>query len=546
MGTTSSGGFELLLLGGRAGVGKTSVAAEVSLLLREAGVTHCHIEGDVLDAAQPKPPEGPDGSGMTERNLRSLAGEYRRLGYRRLVYVNTVSVVEPDLVRRAVGEVRSTVSVLLEADNPTVQARLSSRERGSELPAYLARGPAMAQALDNEAGADVHRLDVSNSSVREAAERVLDLTGWLLGPDDDVEPVHEPARLSEDVVLDEAVLSLVGRDDEAAVAAVAEFLTGSDWPFHTGGRPTRDEVVARVRSGHYDADGTATFLVRESGRAVALVRLSDLDDDTAMFDLRVADAERSRGLGTRVVRWSTGHVFSTHPSVLRVEATTRHDNTAMRHVLGRCGYVQESLYRASWPDADGTLLDAVGYAVIRQDWEAGLLGGPAAADTPSPGPALSAWTSTVAGSERELLLRSCLDAFDELVSLVSAMDDASANWRPDRPGANSVVALLVHSCGMARRWSSTVNLGGDLPRDRDAEFTARMPVADALRLAAATRAAFALDVRATDPAAVPAAVPLGREDYWTGSCRGVLLHVLQELRQHLGQAEITRDERAAR
>ncbi len=63
MGTTSSDGFELLLLGGRAGVGKTSVAAEVSLLLREAGVTHCHIEGDVLDAAYPKPQEDPDGSG---------------------------------------------------------------------------------------------------------------------------------------------------------------------------------------------------------------------------------------------------------------------------------------------------------------------------------------------------------------------------------------------------------------------------------------------------------------------------------------------------
>jgi len=309
VGTTSSGGFELLLLGGRAGVGKTSVAAEVSLLLREAGVTHCHIEGDVLDAAHPKPPEDPEGSGMTERNLRSLAGGYRRLGYRRLVYVNTVSVVEPDLVRRAVGEVRSTVSVLLEADDTTVQARLSSRERGSELPAYRARGPAMAQALDNEAGADVHRLDVSNSSVREAAERVLDLTGWLLGPDDDVEPVHEPARFSGDVVLDEAVLSLVGRDDEAAVA---EFLTGSDWPFHTGGRPTRDEVVARVRSGHYDADGTATFLVRESGRAVALVRLSDLDDDSAMFDLRVADAEgAARGRGMSPTRRPSGAVSGT-------------------------------------------------------------------------------------------------------------------------------------------------------------------------------------------------------------------------------------------
>lgn len=76
-----SGRVELVLLGGRAGVGKTSVAYEMSALLRAAGVAHCHIEGDVLDAAYPKPQDDPDGSGLTERNLRHLAGEYRQLGY---------------------------------------------------------------------------------------------------------------------------------------------------------------------------------------------------------------------------------------------------------------------------------------------------------------------------------------------------------------------------------------------------------------------------------------------------------------------------------
>lgn len=148
--------------------------------------------------------------------------------------------------------------------------------------------------------------------------------------------------------------------------------------------------------------------------------------------------------------------------------------------------------------------------------------------------------------ERELLLSFCLDKLDSLTALVSTMDDESANWRPDRPGANSVVAVLVHCCGMARRWSSTVDLGVEVPRDRDAEFTARMPVADALRLASSTRAAFVADVRATDLDSAPAAVPVDQQTFWTGTCRGVLLHVLEELSQHLGHAEITRDERTAR
>jgi len=370
-----SGGFELLLLGGRAGVGKTSVAYEVSAVLRGAGVAHCHIEGDVLDAAYPKPADDPDGSSMTERNLRSLTREYRRLGYTRLIYVNTVSVLEPDLVRRAVGDVDSVVSVLLQADGAAVEERLASRELGSELPRYLARGPGVAQALAAEATSEVHRLDVTHSSVQDAAARVLELTGWLPGPDAAVEapPGQAPSGADRAGTAgpppDEVVPALVTRAD---ADAVADFLTSSDWPFHAGGRPTWSQVMDRVRSGYYDADGTETFLVSDAHRTVALIRIDDLHDDTAMFDVRVAEGERSRGVGTRVVTWATSHVFSTYPSVIRVEATTRHGNAAMRQVLHRCGYAQESQYRACWPDAHGNLVDAVGYAVLRREWETGM------------------------------------------------------------------------------------------------------------------------------------------------------------------------------
>jgi len=61
------------------------------------------------------------------------------------------------------------------------------------------------------------------------------------------------------------------------------------------------------------------------------------------------------------------HVSSIYPSVIRVEATTRHDNAATRQVLHRCGYLQESQYRASWPDARSSFVDAGGYAVLRRE-----------------------------------------------------------------------------------------------------------------------------------------------------------------------------------
>jgi adenylylsulfate kinase-like enzyme len=46
---------EVLLLAGRSGVGKSSVAFGCHDALRAAGVRHCVIDGDMLDMAYPTP-----------------------------------------------------------------------------------------------------------------------------------------------------------------------------------------------------------------------------------------------------------------------------------------------------------------------------------------------------------------------------------------------------------------------------------------------------------------------------------------------------------
>lgn len=140
-----------------------------------------------------------------------------------------------------------------------------------------------------------------------------------------------------------------------------------------------------------------------------------------------------------------------------------------------------------------------------------------------------------------ILVRLILSKFDELVDLVTRLDDDSANTVLPVEGSNSVVQLVVHCCGMMRRWSSTVNLGVEVPRDREAEFEVEMPVAQALELAAKARAQFLADVERTELSAAPVAVPSGREDFWTTSCEAVFLHVLEETCQHLGHAEVTYD-----
>ncbi|GAB3594782.1 hypothetical protein GCM10027446_19090 [Angustibacter peucedani] len=159
--------------------------------------------------------------------------------------------------------------------------------------------------------------------------------------------------------------------------ALVDFLTGDTWPFHAA--PVVDGALVRERAagGYYLGPATQTLWVIAADDEVAddragLVRLFDLEDPTPVFDLRVREPWRGRGVGTQALRALTAHAFGERPAALRVEGTTRADNGAMRTVFERCGYVQEAHYRDGWPDADGGAVhDAVGYAVLRRDHESG-------------------------------------------------------------------------------------------------------------------------------------------------------------------------------
>ena len=89
--------FEVLLVGGRSGVGKTPVAYQVSEQWQAAGVAHC------------------------------------------LIYVNTVSVLERAMIVRAMGRSTAVHGVLLTATDETVRRRLTGRKIGTALGAHLRR-----------------------------------------------------------------------------------------------------------------------------------------------------------------------------------------------------------------------------------------------------------------------------------------------------------------------------------------------------------------------------------------------------------------------
>ncbi|GHG62188.1 hypothetical protein [Streptomyces griseocarneus] len=171
--------YELLLIGGGAGVGKTTVAWEVSAALRERGTAHCLIEGDYMDQIHPAPAGDPWRTAITERNIAAVWSNYAALGQHRLIYTNTVSVLEGPMISRAMGggEVRVTC-VLLTAEEVTVRERLTQREIGSELFAHIERSLRMARRLGDKAPAGTVRIPTDGRSVQDIATQVIQAAAW--------------------------------------------------------------------------------------------------------------------------------------------------------------------------------------------------------------------------------------------------------------------------------------------------------------------------------------------------------------------------------
>ena len=108
-------------------------------------------------------------------------------------------------------------------------------------------------------------------------------------------------------------------------------------------------------------------------------------------------------------------------------------------------------------------------------------------------------------------------------------------------GSNSAFALVAHIVGVMGRWGRTVNRGIVVPRDRDAEFTSTGTVEEALELLALGRARLHEDAHAADLGAAPVNPPTGRDRTAYATQGAVLIHVYEELAQHLGHLEVTRD-----
>ncbi|MFK0119522.1 DinB family protein [Streptomyces sp. NPDC090994] len=137
-------------------------------------------------------------------------------------------------------------------------------------------------------------------------------------------------------------------------------------------------------------------------------------------------------------------------------------------------------------------------------------------------------------------------AFDGLLGALEELErlgDDLGNTAPPLPGANSPYAIAHHCVAVADYWLGHVVAGRRVDRDRPSEFTARGNARQLRKEVDALFVRLDADLREALPSQPPRNVPPadfeGPERPL--SVRGVQLHVLEELAQHHGQVEITRD-----
>lgn len=114
---------------------------------------------------------------------------------------------------------------------------------------------------------------------------------------------------------------------------------------------------------------------------------------------------------------------------------------------------------------------------------------------------------------------------------------------PDLPGANSPYAIVNHCVGVVDYWVGHLVAGRPVDRDRPVEFTASGSVKELVDRAEAAKRQLRQDLAGAEAAAPlrvepPAEYLATKPDLTRGAA---LLHVYEELAQHHGQFEITRD-----
>ena len=122
---------------------------------------------------------------------------------------------------------------------------------------------------------------------------------------------------------------------------------------------------------------------------------------------------------------------------------------------------------------------------------------------------------------------------------VKGLSKQALNWRPLERDTNSLAVIVTHMCGVADFWVYQGLTGEDVGRVRNNEFEAVVETEDELlALTARSKARVRTALEGCPSDSLRETITLPERDPCTK--RWAILHTMDELSQHLGHLELTR------
>ncbi|MGP5258095.1 GNAT family N-acetyltransferase, partial [Glutamicibacter ardleyensis] len=93
------------------------------------------------------------------------------------------------------------------------------------------------------------------------------------------------------------------------------FLTSNRFPFHVQATPQAADIRTKIEKGHFWNQDTQGYWVAKDDHRIGIVALEDLQEgDSPLFDLRLDEAQRGKGVGVEVLRALCDLVFESMPN----------------------------------------------------------------------------------------------------------------------------------------------------------------------------------------------------------------------------------------
>lgn len=174
----SNSQINLVLISGPVGVGKTTVAEELSHLLEVESVAHTLIDLDGLAKTYPRQPDDPFGQQIALANLTAVWANAAKRGVRNLIIARVIETRDgAQSIERAVGASKSLI-VQLHASDDVLIERVREREVGAGRQWHENRAIELSKQLATANIAD-HHIETDHRSVGDIAMDVFDRIEWF-------------------------------------------------------------------------------------------------------------------------------------------------------------------------------------------------------------------------------------------------------------------------------------------------------------------------------------------------------------------------------